>query len=126
VLLKLVLAAPVAPIVIANLNNPEPWADNLIMYALLLLVFGAAGLTTIGYYYFNNVIHDPLHFVTYALVGAVGAAVFTTLVDAADDYSSPAGLGFYLTGVGLLLGALFGNTFRSLIGLVTANRPVQG
>jgi hypothetical protein len=127
VLFKLVLAAPLAPLVIANLINPEPWADNLLMYGLSLPVFGAAGLTTFGYYCLNNFQYDFLDFVTYALVGAVGAAAFTMLVDAADDYFSPQGLGWYLTGAGLLCGALFGITFRSIIHeRDTARRPIQG
>lgn len=54
VLLNLVVAAPVAPLVIANVNNPEPWADNLLMYVLFLLMFGAAGLTTLGYFYLKT------------------------------------------------------------------------
>jgi hypothetical protein len=113
-LLKLVPAAPVVPLVVANLNGAEPWADNLFMYVLSLLVFGAAGLTTLRYFYWNNLIHDAWDTITYGLVGAVGAAGFTTLVDAADAYFTPSGIGWYLTGVAFLLGALFGITFRSL------------
>lgn len=127
VLLKLVLAAPLPPLLIANLINPDPWADNLIMYVLFLPVFGAAGLTTLGYYCWNKLINDFVDLVTYALLGAVGAAALTTLVDAADDYFSPPGLGWHLTGVGLLFGALFGITFRSIIHkLVSGKRPNKG
>jgi hypothetical protein len=111
---------------IANLINLEPWADNLMMYVLLLLVFGAAGLTTLAYSYWNNLTRDLLDFVAYALVGAVGAAAFTTLVDAADDYFSPSGIGWRLPAFGLLSGALFGVAFRSICGLVPADPPAQG
>lgn len=125
VILKLLLAAPVVPLVIANFNNPEPWEDNPIMYVLFLLVFGAAALTSLGYFYWRNLRPDFWDVITYALVGAAGAAAFTTLVDAGDDYFSPPGIGWYLTRVGLLFGALFGASFRSVCALVTASRSTQ-
>lgn len=122
VLLKLLLGAPIAPLVIANLNNAEPWEDNLLMYVFFLLVFSAAALSSLGYFYWKNLRPDFWDVFTYALVGAAGAAAITTLVDAGDDYFSPPGIGGYLTFVGLLFGALFGASFRSICALL---RPVD-
>ena len=131
VLLALLLACPVGPIAEANFNRFrsgrgfEPWADNLIMYALLLVVFGAAAATTLGYFYWRNVRSTFWDVVVYAIVGAAGAAALTTLHDATDDYFSQPGIGWFLPGVGLLFGALFGAAFCGICTFLPPHPPKQ-
>jgi len=123
-LLALLLAAPAAPIAVANLNRlvsgqgVEPLADNLIIYALLLLLFGAGAATTLGYFTWRNIRRSNWDVIIYALVAAAGSAALTTLLDVADDYFTPQGSGWFLTGVGLLFGTMFGATFRALCELL--------
>lgn len=119
-LLMLLLAAPAAPIAVANFHRVtsgkgfEPWADNLIMYVLLLLVFGAAAAAILGFFWWKNLRPRAWDVIAYALVGAAGATSLTTLFDALDSYFSPPGIGWFLPGVGLIFGTIFGATFRGI------------
>lgn len=117
-MLKLLMVAPIVPLLISNLINAQPWQDNLIMYVLFLLVFVAAALPSLGYFYWKNLRPDFWDVLIYVAVGAAGAAAFTTLIDAGDAPYNPPGIQGYLTGVGLLFGAFFGGSFRSVCALL--------
>jgi hypothetical protein len=94
-------------------KSVEPFADNLIMYVLLLIVFAAAAVPVAIYHYKRGPTPPMvLNVGTYALVGAIGSTALMVFVDYVDSYFSPTGVGWIWPTVGAVAGAWFGAAFR--------------
>jgi len=121
ILVWLVILAPTPVLAFANLRRWsagrgfEPWEDNLIMYVLLEVIFGAAavGLAILRRTKFTGRASFG-DFLACALAGAAGATLLTTSLDWADDYFSGPGIGWAWPLIGLVFGSLLGLAFRSL------------
>jgi hypothetical protein len=113
------LIAPLPLLAYVNLERlgrgrgVEPFADNLLGYVLLLIVFGAAAVALSAYHSRRgpkrSLISDIL---IYSLVAAMGSALLLLLLDYLDNYFSGPGIGWILPASGAALGAAFGAIFR--------------
>jgi len=118
-LLVLVFLAPLPVLGSFNLARAmrgrefEPFADNVIGYFVLTIIFAAAASAIVV---IRNV-HMPqtsaLSIVWLCFAGALGSAAFTTFADFADSYFTSPGIGWAWP----LGGAVLGGGFGALYGL---------
>lgn len=116
-ILSLVVLSPFPLLVFFNVKRAvaghgfEPFADNVVSYLLLIIVFAASAISTALYHTWG-----PHHrnVVTYALAGAAGSTALLTAADLIDSYFSGPGVGWAWPLIGFILGFAFGGVFRAV------------
>lgn len=117
-LLALLFFAPLPVLGYVNLARAmsgkglEPFADNVVGYFMLFIVFGAGALAVAAVRDLRKPWISALSFVRSSVAGALGSTTLTTVADLFDSYFTPPGIGWAwpLTGVamGASLGAAYG------------------